>query len=364
MRKLQLLQGMLAGILLPATAQTISINYTTEFQYGIQSNRANWCNLLRTDVALPIAQKGSLDLALIHFYKVKERPVLTDRMTFSNIEEENVPAAIALLGYQQEIGHSRLFLGIRNMNEDYFTASAMSLFTNSSCGIFPTISVNYPIANYPVAALCVHYVGQWNQWRLQGSIYNGKAYSGWNKADNPFRLKIKQDGVFGLSEINYETDYGIFNLGVGLHNRLPLCDDVQPSNSTKTPGEKTSPTYEEKQMSAIGWAYAEQTIWNNQAHALKLLAQFSQNTSAAVPCQQYAAFGSVWSYQNNKQQTFETGVVYTRGKFGNAFESDTEITCRYQFRPTASIQPALHLIHNPESVRAVLLVRFSYTFSK
>ena len=31
---------------------------------------------------------------------------------------------------------ARLFVGVRNVNEDFFTSDVTSLFTGSSCGIF------------------------------------------------------------------------------------------------------------------------------------------------------------------------------------------------------------------------------------
>ena len=91
------------------------------------------------------------------FDKTRPERIINDLQTFSNIEEDNLPCAIAVLGYTRLVGNVTLFAGIRNLNEDYFTTPCMSLFTNSSCGIFPTLSANYPIANYPLAALCLDY---------------------------------------------------------------------------------------------------------------------------------------------------------------------------------------------------------------
>lgn len=354
---------MMAGFILPATAQTFSIGYTTECQYGFESEYMNWCNLLRTDLTLPLTKSSEFKLATIHFYKARNQRVIDDKLTFSNIEEDNMPGAIAIMGYQQILGKATLFAGIRNINEDYFIAPGMSVFTNSSCGIFPTLSCNYPIANYPVSGLCLNYNIAWSKIHIQGSLYSGKAYNGWTKNDNPFIVDIRKDGFFGLSEINYETNNGIFTMGIGLHNRLFLCDAYQQAIPEETPIEKTGETNEAKQLNATAWAYTEQTVWSNPKNELKVLAQFSQNSSKSAYCSQYWGIGSIWSYKTRKQQTFDTGVIYTRGKLDNAFESDTEITCRYTFRTDAYIQSALHLIQNQESLRAVLLIRFSYLLS-
>ena len=59
-------------------------------------------------------------------------------------------AALAVLGYMHEWKEAHLFVGVRNVNEDFFTSDVTSLFTNGSCGIFPTIAASYPIANFPL----------------------------------------------------------------------------------------------------------------------------------------------------------------------------------------------------------------------
>ncbi len=130
--------------------------------------------------------EGNLEFASIHVYKTRPERIINDLQTFSNIEEDNLPCAIAVLGYTRLVGNVTLFAGIRNLNEDYFTTPCMSLFTNSSCGIFPTLSANYPIANYPLAALCLDYKMTLGRFGIESSLYNGKGYNGWSKGKHPF----------------------------------------------------------------------------------------------------------------------------------------------------------------------------------
>ena len=96
-----------------------------------------------------------------------------DLQTFSNIEEENLPFALSMLGIGRETEKYSVFFGIRNVNEDYFTSPCTSLFTNSSCGIFPTLSAETPLANYPVASVGFDGKIRWNRWQFQLSVYNG-----------------------------------------------------------------------------------------------------------------------------------------------------------------------------------------------
>ena len=138
-------------------AQEFSAVYTTEVQYDFKK-KMNWCNLLRLEGTIDVGKYGTFDLATIHFYKTGKDRIADDLQTFSNIEEDNVPGAFAIMGYSVRIKNSVIFLGVRNLNEDYFTAPGMSLFTTSSYGIFSTLSCNYPIANYPLSVLCIDYI--------------------------------------------------------------------------------------------------------------------------------------------------------------------------------------------------------------
>lgn len=99
----------------------------------------NWFNLLKLNLSVPVWNRmGSFEATTIHVAKTNEC-IIDDWQTFSNIEEENELAAIAVLGYMHEWKECHLFVGIRNLNEDFFTSGVTSLFTNSSCGIFPMV---------------------------------------------------------------------------------------------------------------------------------------------------------------------------------------------------------------------------------
>lgn len=120
-------------------AQCFHGEYTTEWQWDMKKE-TNWVNLLKLNLSVPVWNRmGSFEATTIHVAKTNEC-IIDDWQTFSNIEEENELAAIAVLGYMHEWKECHLFVGIRNVYEDFFTSDVTSLFTNSSCGIFPTIS--------------------------------------------------------------------------------------------------------------------------------------------------------------------------------------------------------------------------------
>ena len=154
---------------LPLAAQVFDMTLTTELQTDFQGGY-NWVNLFRTDFQWAITRQIHLNAGTISTVKTLEKRLANDLQTFSNIEEENIPLAIAVLGLDWQVGNSTLFMGIRNLNEDYFTSACTSLFTNSSCGIFPTLSANYPIANYPVASVGIDYKLLLENWLFETSL--------------------------------------------------------------------------------------------------------------------------------------------------------------------------------------------------
>lgn len=170
-RKSLLCLCLLAGSLfaLPCFSQCFSGSYTAEWQWNT-NKKTNWLNLLRLDLNLPIKSGTDyIEAATLHMAKAKEG-IGTDWQAFSNIEADNNVAALAVLGYRHAWENANVFLGVRNVNEDFFTSDATSFFVNSSCGIFPTIAASYPIANYPFSGLTVYFDVSRNGWTFRNSL--------------------------------------------------------------------------------------------------------------------------------------------------------------------------------------------------
>ena len=104
-------------------AQELQVSYTTELQSDFKQG-SNWVNLLRLNFTHSLSKHTILQAATISTARTRAESLADDFQTFSNIEEENHPLAFATLGIQQQFGHSSLFFGIRNLNEDYFTSPA------------------------------------------------------------------------------------------------------------------------------------------------------------------------------------------------------------------------------------------------
>lgn len=175
-------------------------------------------NLLRLELTLPLWKEGSLEAATIHVAKTNAC-IIDDWQTFSNIEGENDFAAIAVLGYMHMWKNVRLFAGVRNVNEDFFTSDITSLFTSSSCGIFPTISASYPIANYPLSGLTVYFDVSFGGWFFKNSLYNDSGYNDWIRHDNLFLVRPQQDDVFDMAQLEYDYKSGHYFDGGAVHSR-------------------------------------------------------------------------------------------------------------------------------------------------
>lgn len=218
-------------------AQELSGQYTTEWQWDMNKN-TNWVNLLRLDLSVPLgSDRNTIEAATLHLAKTGES-VIGDWQGFSNIDADNMLASIAVLGFMHQWNSGHLFIGVRNVNEDFFTSPITALFTNSSCGIFPTVAASYPIANYPFSGLTLYFDITKKGWTFRNSLYNGSGYNGWTAHDNPFLIKPKTDGIFNMSQIEYTHRSGEYYAGIAVHTRQQpfVTEDETASTMTQTNG--------------------------------------------------------------------------------------------------------------------------------
>ena len=119
-------------------AQELSGQFISEWQWDMNKN-VNWVNQLRLDLNVALgSEKNTLQAATLHVAKSEEN-IIDDWQGFSNIYADNMFAAIAVLGFMHQWNSGHWFVGVRNVNEDFFTSDLTALFTNSSNGIFPTV---------------------------------------------------------------------------------------------------------------------------------------------------------------------------------------------------------------------------------
>lgn len=343
----QLIMGVM-GWLIPCMGMAsvqVGLEYATEMQTDFKRG-INWVNMLRASLSLPLSQRLSVEAATISIAETRAEPLLADLQTFSNIEETNLPLAFALLGVKWEWGRSACFIGIRNMNEDYFASPCTSLFTNSSCGIVPTLSYNFPLPNYPVAAVGLDYKWTTERWQVEGSLYNGMAHNRFTGRENVFRFCPSSDGVVGIASVSYRPNESCYYLGNALYYGV-LGHDAESS-------EEPAPAMEKKQATWVGWAYAEQQL--GQADWW-LLVHASVCPQVASGCRTFAGAGLVTHWRKT-----EAGCWVDYAHFTGSYEWAAELTWKIPCLKQGYVQPALHFIRNPELRGVAGLLRFGYAW--
>lgn len=308
----------------------------------------NFANLLRLDASLPINSKAAFDIATISTFRTRNEGVGNDLQTFSNLDAENNILALARCGINWDINdHHTIFVGVHNMNEDYFASPVTSLFANSSCGIFPTLSANYDIANYPYASMGVHYrytsesdgdsdsdgdgsAKNSSLLTLNFSLYNGQGYRNFAGRRNVFRVCPKDDGLFALTQIDYKYKGSDYFLGICGH---------------KTWGSLPGPprNEREKDMATTIWTYAEQRITRNlslmAAYSHAFISTGSAQATSTAACTDFAGIGGKYSLGKS-----DLGVFSDYARYTDASEWATEITCKAELNSHFYIQPSAHFI--------------------
>ena len=319
----------------------------TELHWNMKQ-KVNWANQLRLNLSIPLWNgAGSIEASTLHMLRTNET-IIDDWQGFSNIEEENTPAAIAVLGYMHQWERAHLFFGVRNVNEDFFTSDVTSLFFNGSCGIFPTIAASYPIANYPLSGLTVYFDVSKGGFTFRNSLYNGVGYNGWSKHDNPFLVRPKKDGIFNMSQLEFSYSGGNYFAGAAVHTRHY---GVDPDGNQCEPDQST------KKASCAWWVYGEQKVWQAADKEIACMAQYSENTNDDNGCYRYAELGVAYTDSCN-----QCGLSGQYARFYQGEEYSLELTWRRSLKKWLSVQPSLQYINNRNGDFVVLCTRLTCEF--
>lgn len=335
----------------------VGMELTTELQ-ATHTGDYNWANLLRLSASLPMRRGFALEIGTLSACMTADVSIGGDMQTFSNLDAPRIPLALSMLNMTWEHGCHTLHAGVRNINEDYFCSPVTSLFTNSSCGIFPTISANYDVANYPMASVGVHYRyessggsggsgssgSSGSSMVVQASLYNGRGYNRFGGRENVFRFCPKSDGVFGLAEVAYNHSGSSYFVGTAVHS--------SPSASGSR-----------QQVSIAPWAYAEQRITDR----LFLIAGYSHAFAKSAECKDFAGIGAqyVREHPGRSDRSLALGLFTDYARFAEGDEFATELTCKVDLTPHLYLQPTVHAIFMPDDSRlfhgaATLRLGFSW----
>lgn len=307
-------------------AQELGLWYDTELQIT-PKGQINHVNLLYLSADYSLNERFKLSAATISIAKTREESLLDDLQAFSNVEADNVPLTLAVAGLGWNVNdHHSLFFGIRSVTEDYFTSPVTALFTNSSCGIFPTISCNQEIANYPLAAVGVHYGYTIKSFNLMASLYNGIGHQGFVGRQNVWRVTPNSDGLFAIAQADYTYRDNSYYLGVSYHSGT--SDNDFSSQSTI-------------------WGYTEQML----TERIALIAGLSHALGRSCICTDFVGLGGQYAMGKSK-----IGVFTDYARFRNDNEWATELTYRRDLTSTVFLQASYHFIHH-DTWQSIALLR-------
>lgn len=309
---------------------SFEVEYTGELQTDFK--RSHLANLLQLRAEVPLSKALSFQVHSVSIASSDEEPLADDLMGYSNIDVEDIPFALSVAGLMWHINdrHS-LFVGIRRTDEDYFCSHAIGLFTNSPCGIFPTISNNHDIATYPKASMGIHYAYDTESLCLQASLYNGLGYHRFTGRENVFRICPKSDGVFGLAQAEYRYHDSHYFLGASTYY----------SNLKATADHRLHPSV---------WFYAEQSL----SSAFTLLVACGHAFNSDHPCRNFCGLGGNYAF---KRAEFGLLTEYTR--IDGIDEWATELTCKLALSDHLSLQPVVHILTTDSKTKCIGMMRLN-----
>ena len=325
------------------------IDYTTELQYNFE-NKYNWVNLLSLELDINVWKNGSFNLQTISTYKTSKKRIINDLQVFSNIEAPNMWVNLYLAGYTHTFDSITLFGGIRNVNRDYFTGEYTAIFTNSSCGFYPTASANFPLPNYPFSAMCLHSEFRFpNKIKLKNSIYNGMGRQ-ILQSGSFFSVNPSRDGVLDIFELSYAPKskyYGFYSVG----GVLGIGNDNNIKNSFS--GQKY------KNANYALWGNIEQSVFktNKSKREVGFILQGSFALESQNNCINYVGAGAILTgFVSPKKRDYLCFFI-NRAAYHGIAEIATEFTWQYAITPSITIQPVFDYILTGKEQHVVALLR-------
>lgn len=316
----------------------IEFQYTTEGQYNFQG-RGTWVNLLdfQADIATESLggwKNGYFNVQFISVYRSSKERIADDLQVFSNIDAESMFLGMFILGYTHRLGKKiELFAGLRNINRDYFTAPYTSFFTNSSCGIYPTLSANFPMANYPLSAMCLH--AEYRIMKnilLKNSLYNGVAHGYGNHWRHLFTVFPKQEGIFNITQLSFANNrknHGIYSIG--------FAGCSLSGYNGENYGKKEKINYSL-------WGNIEQNVYKDPCKEFGILLQAGYAPQDRNFCRAYYGMGAVASGLFSKDKKDQLGLIVNKAVYSGISETAFEASLSYPVLKILSLQPAFHYI--------------------
>lgn len=289
-----------------------------------------FANILELHADVPLSRKLSVQVGSLSAASTDNDLSVNDIQGFSSIDTYglDIPFALTVAGVNWQINdRNTLFAGIRRIDEDYFCSDGLALYTNSSPGIFPTVSWNVDSPTFPMAAMGIHYAYDHKNLRLQASVYNGKGHYRFAGRKNVFRICPNSDNVFVIGQAEYRHRGSHYYLGGTLHTD----SDINPS----------------------AWIYAEQALVPN----LTLIAIYGHAFGSGNLCDNFYGLGGKYALKRAEFGVF-TDYVYVV----DVEEWATEFIFSYHLTDFLTVKPALHVIDTDGRTTLAGLLRVDISF--
>lgn len=325
---------------------TWEVEDNTEIGWNMSDGNAVWVNLLSAGIDIGLWKGAHLEGAAISTYSTNKE-VSDNLLGFSNIyTPTNKVFRLTQASLGQRFGQwAYVSVGLRNIDTDYFTSPSTSLFTAPADADFPTLSNNYPVATYPMAAMGVHLEAYpVKGLTVKASIYNGTADESIRRQ---FRVRPGCDGYFSIGCVTYEhanrgDNPASYTLGY-IAGRAPGEDD------------------DGRLVSKSGvWMLVEQPLLYVGTTQWCLLLQGSVMTRYTRNTHGY--WGTGLTVNGIGKRNIQAGVAVNRmhDRIGN--ELDAEATCLVPLNDWLSVQPAMHFIRSHSREIVVGMLRVSVAF--
>lgn len=325
------------------------VEYDSEVQSDLK-RKANWVNLLSISYNTDIWRGGELDVQTVSVFKTRKNRILDDIQIFSNIEEKNLVLSLFIAGYKQAMDRLQIFGGIRNLNEDYFNDDLTSLFTNSSCGIFPTISLNFPVPDFPMSSIGIHVEYELdNKLALKSSVYNGVAGFVFSDSQSLFDINLNKNGFFNISQLTYSEDEAdkllLVNVGGLFHSAYSNITDDRQNMLRK--------------LNYTLWGSAEFGVISSDRVDISSLLQLSYASRHLNFCEFYGAAGFVAHNLVPMRVENKVGVVVNYASFQTVNEKGVELTWKVAAARWLTCQTSFHGIKTGHKYHQALMLRLS-----
>ena len=332
----------MTGMQSPLFCQRVKweISGTTEGLWNITDGKTGWCNLLEVSAETGLWKNAQLETAAISTYNLGI-PVAGDLQAFSCIDA-GPDKAFRLIeaGIRQNIGDKgSVYAGLRNIDMDHFTTPFTALFTNASHGNFPILSANFPLATYPLAALCLHTeFSPLPGLTFRESLYNGVAS---DRINRQFRFCPRSDGMFNIGSLSYhigeeDRHHGYYAVGYAL-------------------GSSPSETSADKTFNYALWTLIEQPLLHVGESHLGAMWQGGTSPASRSTCRHYWGAGLIWS--KIPPRMTQVGLVVNRALYADGRETDVELTGSFPVCNHFTLQPAVHCINTNGNYTAAAQLR-------